>query len=51
MLVGQIGMVVFGIACAFAPNLVGFAALRFCMALFLQAGYIACFVYGKSFSN
>nr|XP_026695296.1 organic cation transporter protein-like [Ciona intestinalis] len=45
MLVGQLAMAAIGIGCAFAPNLVGFAALRFTLALFLQAGYIACFVY------
>ncbi|XP_076819926.1 organic cation transporter protein-like [Clavelina lepadiformis] len=45
MLVGQICMTAAGIGCAFAPNLVGFAAIRFIIALFLQGSYIACFVY------
>lgn len=48
MLVSQLGMAAIGIGCAFAPTLVAFAMLRFGVALFLMAGYVACFVYGNA---
>jgi len=45
MLVSTIGLSAFGVGCAYSPNLIGFTLLRFCIALFLQAGFIAAFVY------
>jgi len=45
MLFAQICMVGIGIGCAYSPSLWVFAFLRFGIALFLQAGYIAGFVY------
>ena len=47
MLAAQICMVGIGIGCAYSPTLWVFAFLRFGLALFLQAGYIAGFVYSK----
>jgi len=45
MLGSQIAMIALGIGCSYSPTLIGFTALRFSIALFLQAGFIACFVY------
>jgi len=45
MLVSTIGVSALGIGCAYSPSLIGFTLLRFCIALFLQAGFIAAFVY------
>lgn len=47
MLVGQMGLMAVGIGCAFSPSLIAFACLRFTLALFLMASYVAAFVYGN----
>lgn len=45
MLVTEIVLIGIGIACSYSPNLAAYGAFRFIIALFLQAGFIGCFVY------
>lgn len=46
----QMGLLVAGIGCAFAQNVVTFIALRFTLALFVMATTVIGFVYGRLIS-
>ena len=46
MLLTEIMVISIGIATAYVQSVAVFILLRTVLALFIQAGYIGCFVYG-----
>ena len=46
MLLTEIMVISIGIATSYAQSVAVFITLRTLLALFIQAGYIGCFVYG-----
>lgn len=49
MLLTEIMVISIGIATAYVQSVAVFIVLRTVLALFIQAGYIGCFVYGDFF--